>query len=81
MTARARRSSGGGTETRRHGAGDRHNRIQLFTIAEAAQMLRVGPRTVRRRIASGDLVAHRFGGCVRIAEADLRAFLAIHRRG
>lgn len=62
---------------RRH----RDNQIKFFTIAETAEMLRVGPRTVRRQIAAGELVAHRLGGCVRIAEADLRAFLAVHRQG
>jgi excisionase family DNA binding protein len=56
-------------------------RIQFFTIAETAEMLRVATRTVRRRIASGELTAHRFGGAVRIAEGDLRAFLALHREG
>jgi excisionase family DNA binding protein len=63
---------------------DRRNprdRIKFFTIAEVAEMLRVATRTVRRRIASGELTAHRFGGAVRIAEGDLRAFLALHREG
>lgn len=36
-------------------------------------------RTVRRWIEAGDLVVHRVGGVVRIAEGDLRAFLALHR--
>ncbi len=60
---------------------DRRHAIQLFTVAQIAEMLRVNPRTVRRLIAAGDLVAHRFRGCLRITEADLRAFLAIHRQG
>ena len=79
-----RRPIGGGTETarlERDGTRDRRHRIQFFTIDEVAEMLRVGPRTVRRQIAAGELVAYRFGGCVRIAEADLRAFLAVHRQG
>jgi excisionase family DNA binding protein len=63
------------------GAHRRRQRIQFFTIAETAEMLRVATRTVRRRIAAGELIAHRFGGAVRIAESDLRAFLAIHREG
>jgi excisionase family DNA binding protein len=57
------------------------DRVKFFTIAEVAEMLRVATRTVRRRIASGDLIAHRFGGAVRIAERDLWAFLALHREG
>jgi excisionase family DNA binding protein len=48
----------------------------ITTVAEA---LDVSPRTVRRWIENGDLVVHRVGGVVRIAEADLRAFLALHR--
>jgi hypothetical protein len=40
----------------------------------------VAPRTVRRWI-KGDLVAHRVGGVVRIGEANLRTFLALHRDG
>jgi excisionase family DNA binding protein len=39
----------------------------------------VSVRTVRRWIKRGDLVAHRFGTAVRIAESDLKAFLAQHR--
>jgi excisionase family DNA binding protein len=62
---------------RRH----RDNQIKFFTIAEVAERLRVSTRTVRRWIKAGDLVAHRFGGVVRIAETDLRAFLALHRGG
>jgi excisionase family DNA binding protein len=56
----------------------RDNQVKFFTIAEVAERLRVSTRTVRRWIEAGDLVAYRFG-VVRIAEADLRAFLALHR--
>ena len=52
---------------------------EFFTIAEVAERLQVAPRTVRRWIANGDLVVHRVGGVVRVAEGDLRAFLALHR--
>jgi excisionase family DNA binding protein len=56
-------------------------RVRFFTIAEVAESLHVATRTVRRWIKAGDLVAHRAGAVVRIAEADLRAFLALHREG
>jgi excisionase family DNA binding protein len=82
MPGRAGRPSRGGTEARRlerHGGHDRRHGMQFFTIAETAEMLRVCTRTVRRWIATGRLVAHRFGNAVRIAEPDLRAFLALHR--
>jgi excisionase family DNA binding protein len=57
----------------------RDEAIQFFTIAEVAECLGVCPRTVRRRIKSGELVAHRFGRALRIAESDLKAFIARHR--
>ena len=82
--AGGRQLSGGGTESprlERHGGHDRRQRIQFFTIAEVAEMLRVCTRTVRRWIAAGKLVTHRFDSAVRIAEPDLRAFLALHREG
>jgi excisionase family DNA binding protein len=60
----------------------RHNdQIKFFTIAEVAESLRVSSRTIRRRIRAGDLVVHRIGNLVRIAERDLRAFLAMYREG
>jgi excisionase family DNA binding protein len=61
--------------------GHRDTEIAFFTIAEVAESLRVATRTVRRWIEAGDLVVHRVGGIVRIAEGDLRAFLALHREG
>jgi excisionase family DNA binding protein len=67
----------GPTRGRRH----RDDQIKFFTIAEVAERLRVSIRTIRRWIESGDLIAHRRGGIVRVAESDLRAFLAIHREG
>ena len=52
---------------------------KFFTIAEVAECLNFSTRTVRRWIERGELVSHRFGAAVRIAETDLRAFLAQHR--
>jgi excisionase family DNA binding protein len=52
---------------------------RYYTIQQVAELLVVSPRTVRRWIAKGDLIAHRPGGIIRIAEDDLRAFLALHR--
>jgi excisionase family DNA binding protein len=53
--------------------------IKFYTIAEVADCLNVSTRTVRRWIRRRLLVAHQPGGLVRIAEADLRLFLALHR--
>jgi excisionase family DNA binding protein len=52
---------------------------RLRTIDEAAELLNVSPRTVRRLIESGALPVHRLGRLVRIADADLGAFLAASR--
>ena len=52
---------------------------RFFTVAAVAALLDVSVRTVRRWIKRGDLVAHRFGTTVRIAESDLNAFLARQR--
>jgi excisionase family DNA binding protein len=53
--------------------------IRFFTVAEVAERLGVSTRTIRRWIEDLELVAHRFGRAVRIAESDLKAFLAMHR--
>jgi excisionase family DNA binding protein len=53
--------------------------MKFFTFSEVAEHLSVAVRTIRRWIKTGDLVVHRVGGVVRIAEADLEAFLALHR--
>jgi excisionase family DNA binding protein len=57
------------------------NQMRFFTISDVAESLRVSMRTVRRWIDTGQLVAHRFKGVLRIADGDLQAFLAEHREG
>jgi excisionase family DNA binding protein len=52
---------------------------RFYTISEIAKWLDVSTRTVRRWIKSGELTAHRFGGLVRVSEADFEAFLALRR--
>jgi excisionase family DNA binding protein len=52
---------------------------KFYAIKTVAETLEVSIRTVRRWIARGDLIVHRLNGVVRIAEADLRAFLALRR--
>ncbi len=51
----------------------------FWTIPDIAQHLDVSPRTVWRWIDAGNLVPHRFGRSVRVADSDLRTFLAQHR--
>ena len=65
-----------------HGrAGDLHSHgpDRFFSISEVAELVGVVTRTVRRWIKDKLLVAHRIGRVLRIADADLRAFLATHR--
>jgi excisionase family DNA binding protein len=56
-------------------------KLRFFTIAQVAEILNLSPRSVRRLIDEHRLTVHRFGGAVRIAEADLRAFIAMRRAG
>ena len=85
MTPRTQPSSDGDMEAVAsgpvRGRRNRDNEIRFFTIAEVAERLHVATRTIRRWIQADDLVVHRVGGVVRIAEGDLRAFLALHREG
>jgi len=53
---------------------------KLHTVKAVAEALDVSSRTVRRWIENGDLPVHRVDSVVRVAEDDLRAFLALHRQ-
>ncbi len=63
------------SDQRRGGSG----LTKFYAIKTVAESLEVSTRTVRRWIARGELIAHRVNGVIRIAEADVRAFLAQHR--
>ena len=52
---------------------------EFLTNAEVAERLKLSERTVRRWIESGDLKAHKIGGCVRISYRDFANFLERHR--
>ncbi len=53
--------------------------IQFYSIKEAADALGVHPKTVRRRIADGELQVHRIGRQLRISGDDFRAYIALRR--
>ena len=55
--------------------------LQLRDVFSVARRLGVSTKSVRRAIASGDLTAHRLGRLLRVADADLEAYLARHRLG
>jgi excisionase family DNA binding protein len=51
----------------------------MLTVADAAALLRVSGKTVRRLIERGALPVHRVGRGLRISEADLREYLRATR--
>jgi excisionase family DNA binding protein len=54
---------------------------RLLTIKDAADILRVSDKSVRRWIDAGDLVAHRIGRQWRVSQGDLEAFIKLRREG
>jgi excisionase family DNA binding protein len=51
----------------------------LLTIKQAAALLQVSEKTIRRRIEEGGLVAHRIGARLRIAPRDVADYLRDRR--
>jgi excisionase family DNA binding protein len=54
---------------------------RFFTVAAVAKRLDVSEKSVRRKIASGELPAHRVGRLLRIGERGLSAYLVKARMG
>lgn len=54
--------------------------VVVYTIPEAAKLLKVSPQTVKRAIADGRLPVARFGRSVRISERALEEFVATNER-
>jgi excisionase family DNA binding protein len=54
-------------------------RLQLLTLQEAAAILRISIKTLRRRIAAGQLSAIRDGRMLRITLAELERYIAERR--
>jgi excisionase family DNA binding protein len=52
---------------------------QLRDVAAVARRLGISTKSVRRAIAAGELTAHRLGRLLRVADADLEAYLAKRR--
>lgn len=52
---------------------------EVFTVAEAAVMLKVDPSTLRQRLRAGTLGGFRVGTDWRIPKADLDAFIERNR--
>ncbi len=73
MKKSSHKGDGSADDTRSNGP-DR-----FYSIYDVAEQMDVVPRTTRRWIDAGLLVAHRVGRVLRISERDFRAFLAAHR--
>lgn len=54
---------------------------RLLTVQQTAEHLQLSDKTIKRKIAAGELPAHRFGSRWRIAEEDLRLFKLQRRVG
>lgn len=52
----------------------------LLSVAEAAALLRVSTRTVRRLIDAAELPAYRVRGQLRLTKADLNEYLLARTR-
>lgn len=48
---------------------------QVYTIEEAARILKVNPRTVNRMIARGEIRANKVGRQYRIPRSEIEKFL------
>jgi len=55
--------------------------IQLLTLHEAAETLRLSPRTLQRLIRIGELPVIRIGGRTLVRPDDLDALIVRSRRG
>ena len=54
-------------------------RLALLTIREAANALRVSPKTILRRIGAGEISAVRDGRLLRISVSEIENFIAQRR--
>jgi len=53
----------------------------IYTVEEAAEILKIKPRTVRAWILQGKLKSFKLGDLVRIHEDDLQALIDHARKG
>lgn len=61
---------------------DDEDKRRLLKLSEVAERLSASEREVQRMIDDGRLPSVKFGRrMVRVAEADLEAFIEAHRRG
>lgn len=51
----------------------------FYTVGQIAERWQCSPKTVRRLIARGALMAHRIGSGIRISDNDLKTYERMHR--
>ena len=54
--------------------------MNLLTVKETAERLKLSLSMVYRLIAAGDLPSYAIGGCIRVNETDLLQFLNANRK-
>ena len=62
-------------------ASPRRDTAPLLSVQETAEHLQLSVKTIRRKIAAGELPAHRLGRLLRVSEDDLRLFKLQRRVG
>ena len=55
------------------------SRLRFFTSAEVADILKMNPQVITRKLQAGDLAGHKLGKDWRVSEAQLFEFLERHR--
>ena len=53
---------------------------EILSLEDVAELLKVSPKTVRRRAASGELPSFREGGRRRVLAQDLEEYIEKQRR-
>lgn len=53
--------------------------VPFYTVGQIAERWQCSEKKLRRLIARGELIVHRFGSQLRISEADLKTFERLHR--
>ena len=51
----------------------------FYSLEDVADALGVSPKTVSRRIKTGELRCHRIGRQIRISDEDFRSYIALQR--
>ena len=53
---------------------------RMHKVSHIAERTNLSAREIRRQIAAGNLIVHRFDRAIRISEADFQRFIAARRQ-